>query len=90
MASGKVEKAINYTDYSLPVTTFDPVSYKDFDTGIKPNGRRYWVAVKTLAWMTLSNYWTDSTTGTIKFTIMNPSSTTFTTDSWNAIRIFWL
>ena len=88
MSSGKIQKAVRYTDAPFTGIIIDAKSFKDVDTGIVPQSTDFQVLIKALSWCFLSNAWIKD--GQISVTINNPFDFQVTTDSWNALRIYWL
>lgn len=88
MATSTIKKSIaSIRAYTIPSTTLNAVSFKNFDTGIKPLGFKWCVIGSTLGFFHLSNYWYDTNTNTIHITIVNPTNITQTTDSWAHVEI---
>lgn len=88
MAVSKIQKAVRYTDVPFSGIVVDAKSFKDVDTGIAPQSTDFQVLVKALSWCILGNAWIKD--GQITVTVNNPFDFQVTTDSWNALRIYWL
>lgn len=88
MASGKIQKAVRYTDVPFAGIVVAAKSFKDVDTGIVPQSTDFQVLVKALSWCVLGNAWINN--GQITVTVNNPYDFQVTTDSWNMLRIYWL